>query len=90
MGQEQALVDLDALLVLQRQRGLGRQFLFARQQSRHELGAVEDHLLDAHEIFAVVGELAVERLGVGGQKLIAQVSLPRVDHLDGLRLGCVA
>src|SRR5690349_21802996 len=88
--QEQALIDLDAFLVLERQWGLGRQFLFARQKSRYELGAVEDQLLDAHEILPAVGELAVQRLGVGGQELIAQVPLPRVDHLDGLRLGYAA
>jgi hypothetical protein len=77
--QEQALVDLDALLVLERQRCFGRQFLVGGQKSRHELGAVENELLDAHEILAVVGKLAVQRFGVGCQELIAQVSLAGLD-----------
>ena len=89
MRQEDALIDLVAFFVLERERRFGGQFLFAGDEAGHELGGIEHQSLDADEIRPFVGELAVERLGVRGEELLAQFASLRFGS-RGTALSCSA
>src|SRR5262245_30908137 len=75
VGQEDSMVNLDAILVLERQRTLRRHGLAARRQSRDERGGQWHQVLHAQELATTSGQPGVKAFDMEGQKSLAQVSL---------------
>ena len=81
---EDALIDLDALLLRLFQLGLRIHQCLAGREARHDGSGFVDQALDAHELAPVVGQLVVERAGVPAQEgkarlaggLLARVAAP--------------
>src|SRR5207302_3232590 len=81
LTQEQALVDLMALLVLLPKRAFGTDLVARGHQAGHGIGSAKDQLFDAHEAASILGELSVERGDVApkeGDASVTQMSLQRV------------
>ena len=87
MGEEEALVDLDAVLVALRMSGFGADFLSCRDQSRNELRRGVDEIVEAAEGRAALGQAIVDLLDVGGEKRFARRARVRQQRL---RAACSA
>ena len=72
--EQDALVDLDAVLVGLPQLGLGVDLGLGRHEAGHEAGGVVGQPLDAHELPAAVGQPVVERAGMAAQEGVAGVA----------------
>ena len=70
--EQQALRDLEPLLVGQRPRVLGLQRLARGHQPRHALGRAREQRLQPQRPAAAVGQLVVERVGVHAQEALAR------------------
>ena len=76
MREEEALRDLDALLVGQPALGLGGQLIPAGDQPRVSLCGGVEQLIVAQRLREAIGELVVDRLGVRAQEPIAPLVGP--------------
>ncbi len=86
MGEQYALVDLKAILTLQRVRRLLPNLRGGRRQPGNGGRGLIDEVLGAHEAAETGCELAVERLNIGAEEVLAGLaSLPQ-DQVAGGRL----
>ena len=86
MRQEDALVDLDAVLVALVEGRLRRDLLARRHQPGHRAGRGEDELFEADETRAVAGQAVVDPFGMGGEEALARLPRRRQDRRGGGRL----
>ena len=84
---EQALGELDPLLVGEPPVALGGELLARRRQSRHERRRLEHELLEAQRLAVAVGEPLVQLGGVRRQEAIAGAVERVGDRLGGGPLG---
>ena len=83
MRQQQALIDLDAVLVALLQAVLARQLRRRRHQARHHRRGIADQMLDAHEFREIIGQAAIDRFGMGGEKFFARRAVALEDRGGG-------
>ena len=88
--EQDALVDLAAILVGLAQFGLGRDLGAGRHEARHHLGGVIGQPLDAHELCPRAGQSIVERAGMAAQEGETRVARGLLDRLGGLEGGGIA
>src|SRR5258708_9051387 len=85
-GEENALIELDAVLVALQVLGLGRDLRCGRRQARDGHGRGEDQVFQPNESRALVRQLVVERLGMGGEELFALLARGGENRLCRARL----
>ena len=90
MRQEDALIDLVALFVLERERRFGGQFLFTGDEARHEFGGIEHQLLGADEFRPVAGQFTVDGFNVSSEVALPLLACAIMDHSGRDFLPCVA
>src|ERR1700722_12114575 len=83
---ENALVDLDAVLFALQVLGLGRDLRGGRRQAWDGHGCGEDQIFQPNESCALVCQLIVERIGVGGEEMLALLARGTEDGLCRARL----
>ena len=71
MGQQQALIDLGAVLVALRQAVLAADLRRIGHEAGHDGGGIADQILDALEFRETVGQAAVDRLDVSCREISA-------------------
>ncbi len=72
VSKEQALVDLDAVLVALPMRRFGGDLLSRRDQSGNEVRRGVDEIFDAPKRRAAFGQAIVDRLDVSGEEAIRE------------------
>ena len=70
MGEEDALVDLDAVLVALVERGLGGNLLAARHQAGNGRRRGVDEVLDPDEAGPLAGQRVIDPVGMGGEEAL--------------------
>ena len=89
MGEQDALVDLEAVLALQRVRRLLPDLRGGRRQPGDRGRGLVDEVLGAHEAAATAGELAIEGLDMAGEEILAGLARLAQDQVAGCRLAGV-
>ena len=89
-GHEEALIDLEAVLVALQASFLGGDLLRGRHQRRHDAGGPRHQLLDPHEARPPDRERVVDRVGMPAQETHAGVARRVLDHLGGRLLALLA
>ena len=87
MGEEDALVDLDAVLVALVQGRLGGHFLRRGSEARNGGRGGKDQVLEPHHVAG--GDLVVDRLGMDGEEALARRPRPGEHQRRRFRLGFV-
>src|SRR5271166_4519146 len=88
--QEQALINLNAVLIALRVSGLGVDLLSSRDQSRNEFRRGVNEVVKAAENRATPGQQPVDLLGVGGEKKFTRCARNRQQRVRSRPFGLVS
>ena len=89
MREEQALVDLDAVLVALRMSRVGADLLLRRDQPRNERRRGVDELVDAAESRAALGQAVVNLFDMRGEERFARRAPVRHERVGSRLFGLV-
>ena len=72
LGEKNSLIDLDAVFFRLHQPAFRVDLPLRRRQARHQLARLIGKLVDSQEILKLVGEFAINALGMRGKKAFAR------------------
>ncbi len=81
LRQENALIDLDAILLALHRDAFGLDLPLRWRQPRHQFRRLIDEVVDPQEFFQPVGQLAIDGAGMRGEKALARVAAPQQDDI---------
>ena len=90
MRKEQALIDLDAVLVALRMNRLGLDLLSCRDQSRNEFRRGVNEVIEAAENRGALRQEVIDLLDVGGEKRFARSACVGRQRVRGRLLGLIS
>ncbi len=90
VGEENALVDLDAVFLALQEWRFGGDLSLCRRQSRYGIGRGEHQIFQADELCPVACQFVVEQLAVGGEEMFALLARAGENGRRGASLRRVA